>query len=85
MMFESGALQRKGSKRDLNVKKIPEFFSSFYTIIWGSLNMKFQQIIFALSRIIQVLISLEYTLFNIIPKIQLTLQFLNFLIFQIKP
>ena len=43
--------------------------------------MKFQQIIFALSRIIQVLISLEYTLFNIIPKSLVTLQFL---IFQIK-
>ena len=43
--------------------------------------MKFQQIIFALSRIIQVLISLEYDLFNIIPKSLVTLQFL---IFQIK-
>ena len=43
--------------------------------------MKFQQIIFVLSRIIQVLISLEYTLFNIIPKSPVTLQFL---IFQIK-
>ena len=43
--------------------------------------MKFQQIIFALSRIIQVLISLEYTFFNIIPKSLVTLQFL---IFQIK-
>ena len=30
--------------------------------------MKFQQIIFALNKIIQVLISLEYTLFNGIPK-----------------
>ena len=38
--------------------------------------MKFQQIIFALNRIIQVLISLEYTLFNIIPKSLVTLQFL---------
>ena len=46
--------------------------------------MKFQQIIFALSRIIQVLISLEYTLFNIIPKSLVTLQFLKFLIVQIK-
>ena len=46
--------------------------------------MKFQQMIFALSRIIQVLISLEYTLFNIIPKSLVTLQFLKFLIFQIK-
>ena len=46
--------------------------------------MKFQQIIFALNRIIQVLISLEYTLFNIIPKSLVTLQFLKFLIFQIK-
>ena len=46
--------------------------------------MKFQQIIFALSRIIQVLISLEYTLFNIIPKSLVTLQFLKVLIFQIK-
>ena len=46
--------------------------------------MKFQQIIFALSRIIQVLISFEYTLFNIIPKSLVTLQFLKFLIVQIK-
>ena len=46
--------------------------------------MKFQQIIFALSRIIQVLISLEYTLFNIIPKSLVTLQFLKYLIFQSK-
>ena len=46
--------------------------------------MKFQHIIFALSRIIQVLISLEYTLFNIIPKNQVILQFLKYLIFQIK-
>ena len=46
--------------------------------------MKFQHIIFALSRIIQVLISLEYTLFNIIPKSLVTLQFLKFLIVQIK-
>ena len=46
--------------------------------------MKFQQIIFALSRIIQVLISLEYTLFNIIPKSLVTLQFFKVLIFQIK-
>ena len=46
--------------------------------------MKFQQIIFALNRIIQVLISLEYTLFNIIPKSLVTLQFLKFLIVQIK-
>ena len=46
--------------------------------------MKFQQVIFALSRIIQVLISLEYTLFNIIPKSLVTLQFLKFLIFQTK-
>ena len=30
--------------------------------------MKFQQIIFAPNRIIQVLISLEFTLLNIIPK-----------------
>ena len=46
--------------------------------------MKFQQIICALDRIIQVLISLKYTLLNIIPKSLVTLQFLNFLIFQIK-
>ena len=46
--------------------------------------MKFQQIIFALSRIIQVLISLEYTLFNITPKSLVTLQFLKCLMFQIK-
>ena len=46
--------------------------------------MKFQQIIFALIRIIQVLISLKYTLLNIIPKSLVTLQFLKFLIFQIK-
>ena len=46
--------------------------------------MKFQQIIFALNIIIQVLISMEYTLFNIIPKSLVTLQFLKFLIFQIK-
>ena len=46
--------------------------------------MKFQQIISALNRIIQVLISLEYTLFNIIPKSLVTLQFLKFLIIQIK-
>ena len=46
--------------------------------------MKFQQIIFALSKIIQVLISLKYTLFNIIPKSLVTLQFLKFLIIQIK-
>ena len=44
--------------------------------------MKFQQIIFALNRIIQVLISLEYTLFNVIPKS--LVQFLKFLIVQIK-
>ena len=37
--------------------------------------MKFEQIIFALNRIIQVLISLEYTLFNVIPKSLVTLQF----------
>ena len=48
------------------------------------MNMKFQQIIFALIRIIQVLISLKYTLLNIIPKSLVTLQFLKFLIFQIK-
>ena len=46
--------------------------------------MKFQQIIFALSRIIQVSISLENTLFNIIPKSLVTLEFLKILIFQIK-
>ena len=46
--------------------------------------MKFQQIIFALNRIIQVLISLEYTLFNVLPKSLVTLQFLKSLIFQIK-
>ena len=46
--------------------------------------MKFQQIIFTFSRIIQVLISLEYTLFNVIPKSLVTLQFLKFLIVQIK-
>ena len=46
--------------------------------------MKFQQIIFALNRIIQVLISLEYSLFNAIPKSLVTLQFLKFLIVQIK-
>ena len=46
--------------------------------------MKFQQIIFALIRIIQVLNSLKYTLLNIIPKSLVTLQFLKFLIFQIK-
>ena len=46
--------------------------------------MKFQQIIFALNRIIQVLISLKFSLFNTIPKSLVTLQFLKFLIFQIK-
>ncbi len=46
--------------------------------------MKFQQIIFALNRIIQVLISLEFTLLNIIPKSLVTLQVLKFLIVQIK-
>ena len=46
--------------------------------------MKFQQIIFALNRIIQVLISLEFTFLNIIPKSLVTLQFLKFLIVQIK-
>ena len=46
--------------------------------------MKFQQIIFALNRIIQVLISLEYTLLNIIPKSIVTLQFFKLLIVQIK-
>ena len=46
--------------------------------------MKFQQIIFALNIIIQVLISLEFTLLNIIPKSLVTLQFLKFLIVQIK-
>ena len=46
--------------------------------------MKFQQIIFALSKIIQVLISLEFTLFNIIPKSLVKLQLLKFLLFQIK-
>ena len=40
------------------------------------MNKKFQQIIFALNRIIQGLISEEYTLFNIIPKSLVTLQFL---------
>ena len=50
MMFESGTLDGKENMEDLIVKKIPGFFSSFYTIIQGSLNMKFQQIIFALSR-----------------------------------
>ena len=46
--------------------------------------MKFQKIIFALSRIIQVLISLENTFIDIIPKSLATLQFLKCLIFQIK-
>jgi len=46
--------------------------------------MKFQQIIFAFNRIIQVLISLEYTLLNVIPKSLVTSQFLKFLILQIK-
>ena len=46
--------------------------------------MKFQQIIFALIRIVQILISLKFTLLNIIPKSLVTLQFLKFLIFQIK-
>ena len=46
--------------------------------------MKFQQIIFALIRIIQILISLKFTLLNIIPKSLVTLQFLKLLIFQIK-
>ena len=46
--------------------------------------MKFQQIIFALNRIIQVLISLEFTLLNIITKSLVTLQVLKFLIVQIK-
>ena len=45
--------------------------------------MKSQQIIFALNRIIQVLISLEFTLLNIIPKSLVTLHFLKFLIVQI--
>ena len=39
--------------------------------------MKFQQIIFALNRIIQFLISLEYTLFNVIPRSLITLKSLN--------
>ena len=46
--------------------------------------MKFQQIIFALIRIIQILISLKFTLLNIIPKSLVTLQFLKFLIVQIE-
>ena len=46
--------------------------------------MKFQQIIFALNRIIQVLVSLEFTPLNIIPKSLVSLQFLKFLIVQIK-
>ena len=46
--------------------------------------MKFQHIIFALDRIIQVLISLEYFLFNAIPESLVTLQFLKSLIVQIK-
>ena len=46
--------------------------------------MKFQQIIFALSRIIQVSISFEHTTLNIIPKRLETFQFLKYLIFQIK-
>ena len=46
--------------------------------------MKFQQNIFALSKIIQVLISLEFTLFNIIPNSLVTLQFLKFLLLQMK-
>ena len=46
--------------------------------------MKFQQFIFAGIRIIQVWISLKYTILNIIPKSVVTLQFLKFLIFQIK-
>ena len=46
--------------------------------------MKFEQIIFALSKIIQVSISLEFTLLNIIPKSLVTLQVLKFLIVQIK-
>ena len=46
--------------------------------------MKFQQIIFALNRTIQVLISLEFTFLNIMPKSLVTLQFLKFLIVQIK-
>ena len=47
--------------------------------------MKFQQIIFAPNdRIIQVLISLENTLFEIVPKGLETLQFLKFLIVQIR-
>ena len=46
--------------------------------------MKFQPIIIALNRIFQALISLEYTLFNVIPKSLVTLQILKFLIVQIK-
>ena len=46
--------------------------------------MKFQQIIFAHSRIIQVLISFKHITFDIIPKSLVTLQFLKYLIFQIK-
>ena len=45
--------------------------------------MKFQQIIFALIRIIQVLISSECASFNIIPKNLVTLQLLKCLAFQI--
>ena len=82
-MFESGTLDGKGQMEDLVVKKIPNFFFILHHDI-GSLNMKFQQIIFALCRIIQVLISFEYTLFIIIPKSLVTLQFLRVLIFQIK-
>ncbi len=69
---------------DLVDKKISRIFSSFYTIIQGSLNMKFQQIIFAHIRIIQILISLKLTLLNIIPKSLVTLQVLKFWIVQIK-
>ena len=62
-------------------------FQNFFFILHQNIGLSeydFQQIIFALNRIIQVLISLEYTLLNVIPKSLVTLQFLKFMIVQIK-
>ena len=72
-MFEIDTFDGNGRMEDLVVKKLPELFLHFTP-----------KIIFALNRIIQVLVSLEYTIFKIIPKSLVTLQFLKFLIVQIK-
>ena len=42
MMFESGTLEENGRMKHLVVRKILEFFSSFYTIIQGTVYYPLQ-------------------------------------------